>query len=299
MQLNSNKDYIYRYTQVKKFWRSHFYNLLVSSITWEGQPFYPEYNVPEQFLVEQGQCVAFVDDLLGFMILPCRGSQSLNPVGQPSEYMAYSYNGATYNNLVPGVNCVYIGNNPRYAPDTLMLSNYAERMATRQLTQEINLNSQKNPVLIKTAKNMELTARSLLNKYQIGALDIIADKNIMDNIDIDAIHLNAPFIVPELSLEMRSVYNEFLTFIGIPSMDITKNERMLKDEVANSMGGALAARAPRMTQRKKAAEQIKNMFDLDINPVYNVDIQPVPNFTPDDEVGDYEQIYNDFGGDDA
>lgn len=281
MAPNNNKDYINRYVQVKKFWRSHFYNLLVSSITWEGQPFYPEFNVPEQFLVEQGQCVAFVDDVVGFMILPCRGSQSLNPVGQPSEFMAYSYNGCTYDNLVPGVNCVYIGNNPRYAPDTLMLSNYAERMATRQLTQEINLNSQKNPVLIKTTKNMELTARNLVNKYSIGALDIIADKDAMDEIELDAIHLNAPFIVPELSLEMRSVYNEFLTFIGIPSMDITKNERMLKDEVANSMGGALAARSPRMRQRVIAAEQIKNMFGIDMEPVYNVDIQYIPSFAPD------------------
>lgn len=294
---NNNKEYLNRYLQVKKFWRNHFYNLLVSSITWEGQPFYPQYNVPEQFLVEQGQCIAFVDDVLGFMILPCRGSQSLNAVGQPAEYMAYSYNGATYHNLVPGVNAVYIGNNPRYAPDTLMLSNYAERMATRQLTQEINLNSQKTPVLVKTTKNMELTARNLLSKYQMGATEVIADKGAMEDITLDSIRLNAPFIVPELSLEMRSVYNEFLTFIGIPSMDITKNERMLKDEVAQSMGGAIAARAYRMTQRKIGARQVKNLFGIGMEPKYNIDIQPIPDFTPGG--GNDGQVHNDAGGDDA
>lgn len=292
---NRRREYAKIYDATYKMWRSILKNLALTAISWDGNPFYPELCVPERWLVEMGQCIAFEDSELGFMILPCTGSNSLNPVGFPSVYQANSQNGAVYRGLIPGVNSVLILNNPSGYPEMSVIDSYAERLTNRQVTQDVNLNVQKTPILYKVPKNLELTARNLLNEYSMGATDILTSQNF----DLDAItciNVNAPFIVPELSLEMRAVYNEYLTYLGIPSMDVTKNERMLRDEIAQAMGGAIASRAVRMQSRRTAAEQIKQMFGVDMAPEYAVDSEPIPDYTPGGNGN--ESLYNDTWGDD-
>lgn len=262
-------------------WVRRMLNMAYTSIIWDGQPFYPEACVPEKWLVDNGFCIAFVDEVTGeFMMLPANPSNALNPVGMPSEYQAYSQNGAVYNHLVPGVNCVLICGNASCTPESKIINDYALRMTERQIAQTVNLNANKTPTSVIVPDELRLTAENLYNGYNLGKPIVFGNDNL-DLIKIQAISTGAPFLVDALSIEMRSVWSEFLTWLGVPSMDVSKRERLLKDEVAQAMGGAVACRAARMPFRRIAAEQIKEMYGIDITPEYAVDIEPTPDLSAD------------------
>ena len=56
--------------------------------------------------------------------------------------------------------------------------------------------------------------------------------------------------------------------IGISNLEIEKKERLIKDEVARSMGGTIASRYNRYAPRLKAIKEIKEKFGLDIKVAY-------------------------------
>ena len=64
------------------------------------------------------------------------------------------------------------------------------------------------------------------------------------------------------------IWNEALTYLGIPNISQTKKERMIKDEVERQNGGTLASRNSGLYMRRKACEEINEMFGLDISVVF-------------------------------
>lgn len=286
------KLYAEKYTNILNIWKKRMGDILISSIDWEGNPFFPEFSVPERFLYDRGFCVAFVDDIYGFMILPATGNSSLNPIGMPSSYMAYSASGAVYDGLVPDENCVVILNDIWMNPGINIVSNYAERMTEIQITWLCNLNANKSPLMIVAEEEDLLSAENFYSQFTIGAPAIFL-KNRNANFTPSALRTGAEFIAPELTMELRAVWSEFLTYVGVPSMDINKSERLLRDEVSQAMGGAIASRVPRMRSRKIAAEKIKDLFGIEINPVFAVDKEDLPKYISRDD-DDYPEELEEF-----
>ena len=277
----NSKAYIDMYDGIFRLWLRRMYNMAYTSIIWLNQPYYPEACVPERWLIDQGFCVAFRDDITGdFKILPANPSKSLNEVGYPAEYQAYSQNGAVYNHLVPNQNCVLICANASCTPEIGIIRDFAARMAERQIAQTVNLNANKTPVTIIAPDELRLTAENLYNGYNLGKPAVIGNDNL-DLIKFQALNTGAPFLVDALSIEMRSVWSEFLTWLGVPSMDVSKRERLLKDEVAQAMGGAVGCRVSRMPFRRMAADKILKMFGIDVKPEYGVDVEPTPDLSAD------------------
>lgn len=271
------KLYTEKYTNILNIWKKRMGDILINSVEWKGNPFFPEFSVPERFLYESGFCVAFMDDIYGFMILPATGSSSLNPIGMPSSYTAYSSNGATYDGLVPDKNCVVILNDVWRAPGMNIVANYAERMTEIQITWLCNLNANKSPLMIVAEEEDLISAENFYSQFTIGAPAIFL-KNRNANFVPSALRTGAELIAPELTMELRAVWSEFLTYVGVPSMDINKSERLLRDEVSQAMGGAIASRVPRMKPRRIAAEKIKNLFGIEMNPVISVDEEDLPKY---------------------
>ena len=69
-----------------------------------------------------------------------------------------------------------------------------------------------------------------------------------------------------------NIWNEALTYLGIPNVSMQKRERMITDEVQRAQGGTMASRNSRLYARQQAAEQINDLFGLDIWPKFRDDI---------------------------
>lgn len=124
---------------------------------------------------------------------------------------------------------------------------------------DINIAQQKTPRFFKTKTENVKTIQDLANNVDAMENIVIA----YDNLDLDDTTLilePAPFVADKIDLHKEKIWNEFLRLIGIANMNFQKKERNIKDEVLASQGGTIASRYSRFEPRKKAVDQINELF---------------------------------------
>ena len=125
-----------------------------------------------------------------------------------------------------------------------------------------------------------LTLKNLFMKYDGNTEVIFADKSLKPD-SIKVLKTDAPYIADKITQLKKEVWQEVLTFLGVPSTQIQKKERLITDEVNLSLGGVLANRFSPLGARQEALEQINNMFGLNISVNYRGEYAEQTNPTKD------------------
>lgn len=284
---NSFEDAIFTFGQLQAFWRTRLIDMVVSAITWKGLEFVPKNKIEYYLCIQNGMAAYFEDPVIGGVVLPCVGEGELNAYGLPSTYAAFGENGYYFNGLVDGENCVVIYNNNLPSTDVNAINIFSNRLANSMLTGEINMQVQKTPFIIETTEDTLLSLKNVMAKLTSGVQKIFTTKGFISEENLRVHDLKAPFLVDKITENTQIVWNEWLNYIGVPSQIVQKRERMLKDEVTQTMGGALASRTGRMGSRKRAAESIKKIFGREVEVFYTVDKEPIPEY-----VQDQKQFFN-------
>ena len=60
-------------------------------------------------------------------------------------------------------------------------------------------------------------------------------------------------------------WNEALTYLGVENVTTEKKERLVSNEVMSNMGDVEAQRFTRLNARKRACEQINELFGLEVD----------------------------------
>ena len=216
-------------------------------------------------LVNKGAIAFFKDEVMGLIALPFSISGKLDVYGRPQRIIAYGKNG--YNKpLNKGEFVIMYDNYGRY-PLILDIYQYAERLAELERTKDINIRQQRTPRIWQTSDEKMRTLKDILNNVDAYSDDVIAyDSFAID--EINGVLLPAPFVADKLQDEKEKLWNEFLRLIGVSNVSIQKKERNIKDEISASNGGTIASRFNRFEPRKKALEQIKQKFNIDIKVSY-------------------------------
>lgn len=216
-------------------------------------------------LVNKGAIAFFKDEVMGLIALPFSISGKLDVYGRPQRIIAYGKNG--YNKpLNKGEFVIMYDNYGRY-PLILDIYQYSERLAELERTKDINIRQQRTPRIWQTSDEKMRTLKDILNNVDAYADDVIAyDSFAID--EINGVLLPAPFVADKLQDEKEKLWNEFLRLIGVSNVSIQKKERNIKDEISASNGGTIASRFNRFEPRKKALEQIKQKFNIDIKVSY-------------------------------
>ena len=216
-------------------------------------------------LVNKGAIAFFKDEVMGLIALPFSISGKLDVYGRPQRIIAYGKNG--YNKpLNKGEFVIMYDNYGRY-PLILDIYQYSERLAELERTKDINIRQQRTPRIWQTSDEKMRTLKDILNNVDAYSDDVIAyDSFAID--EINGVLLPAPFVADKLQDEKEKLWNEFLRLIGVSNVSIQKKERNIKDEISASNGGTIASRFNRFEPRKKALEQIKEKFDIDIKVSY-------------------------------
>ena len=216
-------------------------------------------------LVNKGAIAFFKDEIMGLIALPFSISGKLDVYGRPQRIIAYGKNG--YNKpLNKGEFVIMYDNYGRY-PLILDIYQYSERLAELERTKDINIRQQRTPRIWQTSDEKMRTLKDILNNVDAYSDDVIAyDSFAID--EINGVLLPAPFVADKLQDEKEKLWNEFLRLIGVSNVSIQKKERNIKDEISASNGGTIASRFNRFEPRKKALEQIKEKFDIDIKVSY-------------------------------
>ena len=246
----------------------------------------------EQTLYENGRACFVKDDELGFMALAVNPSDKLNIYKLPTKVMAWSIG---YNKIYKFDDIVYIMNNEIQKPTMESLELFAYRLYETERTIDINLQSQKTPVLIEGDTKTILTLKNVYMQYSGNIPFVFGNKQFDISNKLNVLKTDAPYLVDKLDVHKHQIFNDALTILGIDNANTDKKERLITNEVESNEQLVKYYLNCWYKTRKKACDEINEKFlkdtDTKIEIVLNKDVMDLLNKTEND-------IINNDRGDD-
>ena len=235
--------------------------LAINMYEWKNLPDTIDERFLELTLFSDGMAVYFRDEVLGDLCLQTMIGGNLDVYRIPMERTAYASNG--YQVQLNPRNSVIIFNNYTHTNSMLDVEMYARRIYEIERTIDVNVKAQKTPMLIKGSEAQRLTLKNLYMQYDGNEPFIFGDDDLNTQ-NFQVLKTDAPYVCDKIYNLKTQYWNEALTYLGIPSANVMKKERLIKDEVLRGLGGTLANRYSRLSERQRAVEKINNMFGTNI-----------------------------------
>lgn len=216
----------------------------------------------EKYLFKFGECMFFEDDTLGLMVSKC-AEEEINHYEEPVNLNPVATNYSNSKSYKNGKEAVLIKNNLLSTPTEKLVRLFAYRLTNITRSQDININAQKTPVLIKCRNNQRLTLKNMYSQYEGNEPAIFGDKEA----DLDgfgAIKTDAPVVFDKLQTQKHQVMNEFLTFIGVNNANMDKKERLVANEVESNNESVVCFGNTLLEAREEAIKEINKIFGLNI-----------------------------------
>lgn len=244
--------------------------LAVSMFEWKNVPDTVDIRYLELTLMQDGMAIFFNDEELGYLGLQVMIGGNLNVYRIPIIRRAYAVNG--YSKDLNPDDSVIIFNNMLHTNSIMDLEMFALKLYECDRTIDVNIKAQKTPVALLCDENQRLVMKNLYLQYDGNMPFIFGSKNL-DIKQIQAINTGAPFVADKVMQTKNQIWNEALTYLGISNTSYQKKERLISDEVIRNMGGTIASRYSRLSERQKACDIINRMFGLNMSVDYRKDVQ--------------------------
>lgn len=272
MSRNKNRQFITTLNENIRTYRLYLDQILEIAIArykWNGLP----KTIDERFLEltlcgKNGSVLFFKDENIGHLALPCTLSGRFNVYKIPIERRAYAVNG--YQATRDDTNSVIIYSNQLHNGMSVYnrLVQYAKDLYLIDSIIMVNVNAQKTPLMLLADEKQMLTLKNLYMKYDGNQPFIFGDRNDLNPNSIQALVTGAPYVADKLYELKQNIWNEVLTFLGVPNVQMNKKERLITDEVNRGLGGVFASRYSGLLSRRQACDQINDMFGLNISVEY-------------------------------
>lgn len=258
--------------------------MAVTRFEWINLPSTVDERYLELALITDGHALFFYDDVLGYLALRSANGGKLNVYDVPDYRTVVANNGYRYTGTEK--DSVIIYNNFLRTSSAIDIQLYAERLANLDRTIDVNVNSQKTPVLISCNQQQQLTMKNLYMKYEGNSPYIFGDNSISPDV-IKVLKTDSPYVSDKLYILKEQIWNEVCGYLGIANISYQKKERMIRDEVQRGMGATIQSRYSGLIVRQQACRQINELFGLDIDVRFREQQTELEK-----EVTDNEQLYN-------
>lgn len=272
MSRNKNRAFMSTLNENVRTYRLYLDQILEIAIArykWNGLP----KTIDERFLEltlcgKNGAVLFFNDETIGFLALPCTMSGRFNVYNIPIQRRAYAVNG--YQSSRDDTNSVIIYSNQLHNGMSVYnrLVQYAKDLYLIDSIIMVNVNAQKTPLMLLADEKQMLTLKNLYMKYDGNQPFIFGDRNDLNPNSIQALVTGAPYVADKLYELKQNIWNEVLTFLGVPNVQMNKKERLITDEVNRGLGGVFASRYSGLLSRRQACDQINEMFGLNLSVEY-------------------------------
>lgn len=241
---------------------------------WHGLPEGMNEKFIERYLYEDGRCMFFHDQTLGWMITRCTDSATLNPYDEPTRLFPAATNyipdeaedNDSLRGYEVGSECVLIQNNDDGLPTNRTIRLFAARMALMQRTIDVNIKAQKTPYIIRCAnKNQLLSLRNMFKDIDGFEDCVVVDKSMEAEDAIKVFNTNAPIVFDKLAIEKNKLWNECMTFLGVNNANMDKRERLVDDEVQANNEQIMLSAEMMLKARERAAEAMSKLSGLNIS----------------------------------
>lgn len=259
---------------------NRFKKICLSIFEWINLPETMNAQFLEKCLYEDGQCALLNDENYGFINTRCVSNGYLNIYDLPSSLNCFSHNYSKIKKLYTGLkdlnnfensdliedninnSCILVQNNWDRTPTMGSMELFAYRLYELERTCDVNIKSQKFPVLVLCSEQQRLMMKNLYSQYDGNQPFIFGDKNQLNSDTLKAINTDAPFVADKLQECKKEIWNEALTFLGINNIMTEKKERLISDE-ANSNNELINLNLQSsLAPRQLACEQFNKKFNL-------------------------------------
>lgn len=253
-------------------WAYDYYRRIgISMYKWDVPKEYPKLyaNAPriEKYLYDDGVAVAWMNGDQ-FMITQC-AKYGIDEYSEPDRYEPIIYGAGGIKILGLPVltldDCVPIWNNEDLLPTWNIIEPWVTRYAKTQAVRDNNLMYQNYPLVIKT-KDGKILESKIAGDVLKDLHQMVIQANSENPLDdLDVLNLGVPYILDKLKVERDTYANDILQCLGVNTVEQIKKERLITDEAeANNEKQELLKGVP-FELRKRACEQIKNMFGVEIS----------------------------------
>lgn len=249
--------------------------IAISMFDWKNLPDSVDARYLEIALFYDGAGLYFNDEVMGNLALNMIFNGEFSVYGEPVSRRAFSrYN--QYQKILDKNDSVIIWNNLDRTPTLPIIDMFARRLYNIDRAIDVNVNAQKTPTLIRCDEKQRLTLVNAYKEMDGNSPVIYADKSF-DPSSITTLKTDAPYVADKLYELKSNLWNEALTYLGIPNANVMKRERLIKDEVLRSLGGTMANRYSRLQARQEAVEKINRMFGTNIEVGIKEEIEDMGN----------------------
>lgn len=169
---------------------------------------------------------------------------------------------------------LYIGwQKRRFITAQPLIERYATLLASADATINTNLINSRTAFVFEAANDADVqTAKEMYDEMTMGKPAIFKRKSV-HTIDSQPIFTNVKniFIGSELMNTKRLIMNEFLTEIGIPSVNVEKKERLITDEVNSGNAESDIMVKLWLACMNRCFERINTMFGTNIKASLNLE----------------------------
>ena len=199
----------------------------------------------ERCLYYNGKCALLKDKKLGFINTGASTNGYINIYGIPTQINCWSFNYTsmrkTYTGLPNNINdnnlekeqmekCVLVLNDWEANPTCSTLELFALRLSEAEKTMDVNIKSQKFPVMIIVDEKQRLLMENLYNQYNGNQPFLFGDKEQLGEGMLRSVNTGAPYVIDKITQYKKEIWNEALSFLGVNTIALEKKERLITDE---------------------------------------------------------------------
>lgn len=265
-------------TKYNLYFNRYFYYLMGLAVTrfkWKNLPPEIDPRFLEEMLFFRGNGVFFKDDIVNmYAVMNVTTAGMIDIYGYGDIRFAYAIN---YSAELTKENSVLLHDNMTDYPSADIIAMHADALANMRISRDVNLIANRTPVMVTSTYEQKLTSMNIMKQIVDGIPFIHAKKTVRDNGDIKALKTDAPILFPELDAAMRWEMSDACTFLGINSFYSDKKERSVSGEVDGNTGELEMNRNNALGVRQRSAEQINQLFGLNISVEFNSEIPLLNN----------------------
>ena len=250
--------------------------LATNRFRWEGLPDTCNVRILEQTLTRYGHaaiCTPNGEDLPPvWYSLPAAMNGKLTAYGEPTKWLVNGIAGGTHfkSDWEHGA---WVWYNRSHVPIWNALSLFARRLAHITRTEDVNLFAQHTPAIIFTTDELKRDAYNVLEAMAGGEPAIVANKNMLESMEVKAVDLQTPYIGEQLQQAQRNLFNTIYRYLGIETLAYEKQERLITDEVRTNNAPASLMLLDAIEARRDACNWLNDNFGLDVHVYFNTDIE--------------------------
>ena len=251
------------------------YDLAVTRFEWSNLPDTVDARFLERALVNEGECIFFWEEDVGFLALPCTGYGKRDVYGRPTNYHCWGYNGFT--RIVSADNGVRILNNLSHTSIIPLIEKYSRLLSEIDEMFQVNINTNKKPFIVQCTEEQKRSFLRLFNEITANEPFVIADSNLDQAQFFKVIDVPAEWLGESIITIYNKLVNRYLTLLGYENTNNDKKERMITGEISSNYGEVEAMRNSSLVARQNACNQINERYGLNVSVRFRSDVDTLIN----------------------